>query len=227
MGRKEREAISKAKEGLGHEEEEKDPPKDELGEDDKERDVEMSDAETQTEEIYFEMHEEQTLSASPEREPTAAVQNRSTQTPDSTPPLPRKPIDRVTARIYKLPLIDALKEKQVASLATRIQLSKRVGSIESPMHSSRKQNSLMHSQKSHEASQGDSRLDRKGDDMAFKPRSIESTRRMLHVFNDFSKSQVLRRFNQQYPEIAPDLRRYSIKEGKRHFINGRHAYYFH
>ena len=58
------------------------------------------------------------------------------------------------------------------------------------------------------------------------PRSVTSTRRLMSVYN-FSKSEVLKRFHQEYPERAPDLRDYGIQEGKRHIIHGYKSYYFH
>ena len=61
----------------------------------------------------------------------------------------------------------------------------------------------------------------------YTPRSVGSTRRLMGLYNNFSKTEVLRRFHDQYPEDVPDLRDYSIREGKRHVIHGHHAYYFH
>ena len=61
----------------------------------------------------------------------------------------------------------------------------------------------------------------------YTPRSALSTRRLMTLYNGFSMTEVLRRFHAQYPEEAPDLRDYNIREGKRHVIHGNHAYYFH
>ena len=61
----------------------------------------------------------------------------------------------------------------------------------------------------------------------YKPRSVESTRRMNELFQGFKRCEVLRRFHSAYPESAPDLRQYGTRTGKRHIINGHHAYYFH
>ena len=55
-------------------------------------------------------------------------------------------------------------------------------------------------------------------------RSAVSTRRM---FNSFSKTEAIRRFQERYPGNVPDLRDYSIQEGRRHVIHGHHAYYYH
>jgi hypothetical protein len=43
----------------------------------------------------------------------------------------------------------------------------------------------------------------------------------------YSRTQVLRHFNQLYPDRVPDPREYSITSGRRHIINGYHAYYWH
>lgn len=61
----------------------------------------------------------------------------------------------------------------------------------------------------------------------YTPRSAVSTRRLMGLYNNYSRTEVLRRFHDQYPEGVPDLRDYSIREGKRHVIHGHHAYYFH
>ena len=61
---------------------------------------------------------------------------------------------------------------------------------------------------------------------SYTPRTVSSTRRMMSAY-DYSKSDALRRFHQQYRETTPDLREYSIREGKRHVIHGSHAYFFH
>ena len=60
----------------------------------------------------------------------------------------------------------------------------------------------------------------------YPPRTVSSTRRLMSAY-DYSKSDALRRFHQQYRETTPDLREYSICEGKRHIIHGSHAYFFH
>lgn len=62
---------------------------------------------------------------------------------------------------------------------------------------------------------------------AYIPRTVDSTRRLNSLYNGFSRTETLKRFHEQYPETAPDLRHYSIREGKRHIIHGSHAYYFH
>lgn len=59
------------------------------------------------------------------------------------------------------------------------------------------------------------------------PKTAESTRKLMSLFNGFNKTEILRRFNNEFPEKAPDLREYSIQEGKRHIIHGSHAYYYH
>ena len=58
-------------------------------------------------------------------------------------------------------------------------------------------------------------------------RTAEATRRLMGLYNGFNRTEVLQRFHEQYPEKAPDLREYSIREGRRHIIHGYHAYYFH
>ena len=58
-------------------------------------------------------------------------------------------------------------------------------------------------------------------------RTAQSTRRLMTLYNGFTRSEVMKKFHEQYPENAPDLREYSIREGKRHVICGSHAYYFH
>ena len=59
------------------------------------------------------------------------------------------------------------------------------------------------------------------------PRTVDSTQRLNILYNGFSRTETLKRFREQHPENAPDLRHYSIREGKRHIIHGSHAYYFH
>ena len=54
-----------------------------------------------------------------------------------------------------------------------------------------------------------------------------STQRLVSLFNGFNKTEILKRFHDEFPEKAPDLREYSIHEGKRHVIHGNHAYYYH
>lgn len=230
--------------------EEKDSLKIEEEDDDDVQDIETSDAETQTEEGYFKQHEEDVIypSSSQPEQITHGVLDYSTQTPDTTLAPPRKPIDALTAKLYRLPLIDTppvLGSKDQRSTPIRastspakslgIHLSKRVGTLEPSSYSTKKQISSTGmpqqsvSQKLHTLSkvtQDDSRLG-KSRGLVLKPRSMESTRRMLQVFNGYSKSKVLNRFNQQYQESAPDLRKFSTREGKRHFIHGTHAYYYH
>ena len=43
----------------------------------------------------------------------------------------------------------------------------------------------------------------------------------------YSKTEVLRNFHFSYPEIPPDIRQFSMCSGRRHVINGYHAYYWH
>lgn len=61
----------------------------------------------------------------------------------------------------------------------------------------------------------------------FTPRSAQSTRQLMTLFNGFNKSDVLKQFHEDFPEKTADLREYSTHEGKRHFIHGSHAYYYH
>ena len=63
-------------------------------------------------------------------------------------------------------------------------------------------------------------------DSGYIPRTVSSTRRMTELYNRYSRSAILKRFHKQYQEVAPDLRQYSIKEGKRHTIHGSNAYYY-
>lgn len=58
-------------------------------------------------------------------------------------------------------------------------------------------------------------------------RTAQATRRLMTLYNGFNRSEVMRRFHEEHPEKAPDLREYSIREGKRHVICGSNAYYFH
>ena len=58
-------------------------------------------------------------------------------------------------------------------------------------------------------------------------RTAQATRRLMTLYNGFNRSEMMRKFHEQYPEKVPDLREYSIREGKRHVICGSHAYYFH
>lgn len=43
----------------------------------------------------------------------------------------------------------------------------------------------------------------------------------------YSRMEALRQFRLAYPDHIPDLREYSIRSGRRHIINGYHAYYWH
>lgn len=61
----------------------------------------------------------------------------------------------------------------------------------------------------------------------FTPRSAQSTRRLMTLFNGFNKTDVLKRFHEDFPEKTADIREYSTHEGKRHFIHGSHSYYYH
>ena len=54
-----------------------------------------------------------------------------------------------------------------------------------------------------------------------------STQRLMSLFNGFNKTEILKQFHKEFPENAPDLREYSVHEGKRHIIHGSHAYYYH
>ena len=58
-------------------------------------------------------------------------------------------------------------------------------------------------------------------------RTAQATQKLMTLYNGFNRSEVMRKFHEQYPEKVPDLREYSIREGKRHVICGSHAYYFH
>ena len=58
-------------------------------------------------------------------------------------------------------------------------------------------------------------------------RTGEATKRLMGLYNGFNRTEVQRRFHEQYPQKAPDLREYSVREGRRHIIHGSHAYYFH
>ena len=53
------------------------------------------------------------------------------------------------------------------------------------------------------------------------------TQRLMSLVNGFNKTEILKRFHKEFPEKAPDLREYSVHEGKRHIIHGSHAYYYH
>ncbi len=59
------------------------------------------------------------------------------------------------------------------------------------------------------------------------PRTAQSTQRLMSLFNGFNKTDILKRFHEEFPEKAPDLREYGLQDGKRHTIHGSHAYYFH
>jgi len=59
----------------------------------------------------------------------------------------------------------------------------------------------------------------------FSPRTAIASRRLMSAY-EFDRSAVKRKFREQYPENAPDLRENST-QGKRHLIHGRHAYFFH
>lgn len=221
------------------------------------KDVEMVDAETQTEEAYFEQEDHHPASSPSQQTsaiklpPSMQVRDSSSQTdspPSSTSAAHRRPIDALTAKLYKLPLIyqpmvrDANTTSQVATPVLRkqdIHLSRRVGGLSSALHKQQDHGNNQvppsMSQKLHNLSRAHKE---RGEDFrpagressvlcTQTPRTVESTRRMMQVFHGYSKSKVLNRFNQQYQDLVPDLRRFNIKEGRRHFINGTHAYYHH
>lgn len=59
----------------------------------------------------------------------------------------------------------------------------------------------------------------------FSPRTAIASRKLMSAY-EFNRSAVKRKFREQYPENAPDLRENST-QGKRHQIHGRHSYFFH
>jgi hypothetical protein len=58
------------------------------------------------------------------------------------------------------------------------------------------------------------------------PRNILSSRRYADLRDSFSRSKAMERFHDSYRDPLPDLRE-SSRDGRRHFINGYHAYFYH
>ncbi len=171
--------------------------------------VEMVSVYTQTEDEYF-CNENQML-PSPENNKFPEVSSDFT---------PNRSMDILTSKIYKLPMI----ERPITAT---------VPEGEDPQHVNKSQFNELKSPRRDTIlvrSQGVKNLamsHRVDDNKVSTPRTVEATRRMADLYNGFSRSEILKQFNHQYQEKAPDLRRYSIREGKRHVINGTHSYYYH
>lgn len=48
-----------------------------------------------------------------------------------------------------------------------------------------------------------------------------------HVHDSYSKTEAMKQFHLQYPDYVPDLRDFTSGNGRKHIINGYHAYYWH
>ena len=166
--------------------------------------VEMTDVGTQTEDEYF-------------LEESKMLPQEITNTPSFGP------IDVLTAKLYKLPLID-----KSSAIPKQKECSARIGeTVKSPTCSSP---SRSISQKLYQLSAENNQESKPRSGArseTYTPRTIESTRKFMRLYQGFSRSEILNRFNKQYEEVVPDLRQYSIQKGKRHFIHGSHAYYYH
>lgn len=221
----------------------------------------MSDMSTQTEELYF--GEQNSTPNTPQASsapyttyklpPTIQLNGTDTSSsdelklpprPSTTGSLPSKPIALLTAKLYKLPLLDQLTGRSPASKPAAVTVqsphsteARWAGS--DPLSDSQKQEleqrrSLSQPSVSHKL-QALSKVQQRADfetevgssQLLRTPRTVESTRRMMQIFNRFSRSESMRRFHQHYKELAPDLRELSIQQGKRHIIHGKHAYYYH
>lgn len=204
-----------------------------------------ADSGTQTEEVYF----EKVASPKLQQLQSGVVDKSSQQTESpaqSHSQSPRKPIDVLTARLYKLPLIDPptppnespVHSNQPATSPTLENQGKLFSRSADRSNSSHKQQDHMTHQRPQSVSRklhslskrgqrDDARSAKDGGLVATPPRTVESTRRMLQVFNGYSKSNVLKHFGQQYQDVVPDLRKFGTREGKRHVINGFNAYYYH
>ena len=215
--------------------------------------VQKCDASTQTDEAFF------TENITPQEPPNHISQilpptdKTTADVPSGSPPTSppaRNPIDSLTARLYKFPLLDQQRPAtERGNPVSKLEFSPRRYSaegtkVQSPrgysawgvggdLSAAQKQDlerrrSLSQPSVSHKLQSLSRVLQAQTDAQVRTPRTVESTRRMMQVFNRFSRSESMRRFHQHYQEsAAPDLRVFSIREGKRHIIHGTHAYYYH
>lgn len=213
------------------------------------QEADTSEASTQTEEFYF--GERNSALNSPQSSPhytsyslPPATGNTPQPSSEASSPRPgtsapsRNPIDSLTAKLYKLPLLDpgrgtpSSKPAAVTAHATEEKLG---SGSSSPFTAAGKQDleyrrSFSQPSVSHKL-QALSKVQRsdsmEGSSQLRTPRTVESSRKMMEVFNRFSRSESMKRFNQHFRELTPDLRQFSIRQGKRHIIHGTHAYYYH
>ena len=207
----------------------------------------MVDASTQTEDDYFDQPEK-----SPQPPPSQPPQHADSKKKVTSSEKPtdlshqdtataQSPIDVLTAKMYKLPLIDSPQTKDIAKKSPPrdgIQLSKRVGghslvtetqdmlSLQCSASKQQPQRQSV-SKKLHSMSKTQKGELLEGYVSSPIPRTVESTRRMLKVFNEYSHTNAQKQFHQQYQEVSPDLRPFGMRKGKRHVIHGAHAYYYH
>lgn len=205
------------------------------------QEVETSHTSTQTDEAYFVGALGSPPSSPLKLPPTAQTSLSDALSPSlaSDSPPARNPIDSLTAKLYKLPLLDQLPATErgegvptQALHSPRVQTAGWAGGgnlstvqkLDLERRKSFSQPSISHKLQT----LSKVRPETLGDPQLRTPRTVESTRKMMQVFNRFSPSRSMRRFHQYYQEsVTPDLRQFGVRQGRRHIIHGSHAYYYH
>jgi hypothetical protein len=198
----------------------------------------MVDSSTQTEDEYF------TNTATPNA-PLPQLRNTTLKT-TATPQLTASQPTQSPAQAYKLPqtgtshpakkvTIPSSKESAGASLrlleASSISESNKTDASQLVRFPSAKRplSAFIGSLPEYKATMKPQHTRSYSADGSYPPhvRTAQATRRLMTLYNGFNRSEVMKKFHEQYSEKAPDLREYSIREGKRHVICGSNAYYFH
>ncbi len=212
-----------------------------------ERVVSKVDAATQTEEIYFD--DPDNTSPPPAHNDNYYDKIVSLEKPvtGSSCEGAQSPIDVLTAKLYKLPLIDTPSSRETTQRPPKppsrgIQLSRRVGGHSLQQQVIAEKRATLPLQRSINKQLEQQSLSKKLYDadvskvqrsellrsyMSTAPRTVDSTRRMVQLFTGYSRTNAQRQFHQQYQELPPDLRQFGIRKGKRHVIHGTNAYYYH
>lgn len=195
------------------------------------------DVGTQTEEEYFETRSRaasEDMLLTPPRENIHSVPTAGGATagiPVSPPGVStgKPPLDALTARLFKLPLISRPVSAATGYYSkTQPQQSHIVGDAQYPARTDAESMTAYWPHPLSPMIEEDEGPGIDGEERPlYTPQIVESTHRLAKVYNSFDRSKILQRFNKEYPEMAPDLRKYSIRDGRRHVIHGSHAYYFH
>jgi hypothetical protein len=197
--------------------------------------VQTSEAETQTDEAYFEESNTELQPQQPTHKLPLMIRS-----PSSDALLSRNPIDALTAKLYKLPTLNQ-QRPATAPVPSPQKTTTGIHSLQGQsvwdgdgLYTAREQElehrkGLLQPSVSQKFTRVPVETDKdpQPTDAECTPRTVESTRRMMEVFNGFSRSTSMRQFHQCYQEsVTPDLRQFS-RQGKRHVIHGIHAYHYH